>query len=150
MIEVVEETSDSQLTITLFVNIISGLVIFLILGLLWLRRRRSNVVHMEEEKMKNSDNLNNQKIFKNVDRSVFDQMLIRKDCVIADQSCNIDIEFQSEENIIENERQISQDEVILKGYIKRGTKFSSPDESVVSRRTALSYIEETSNISEDY
>ena len=150
MIEVVEETSDSQLTITLFVNIISGLVIFLILGLLWLRRRRSNVVHMEEEKMKNSDNLNNQKIFKNVDRSVFDQMLIRKDCVIADQSCHIDIEFQSEEKIKENERRISQNEVILTGHIKRGTELSSPNDSVFSSRTALSYLEETSYVSEGY
>ena len=105
---------------------------------------------MEEEKMKNLDNLNNQKIFKNVDRSVFDQMLIRKDCVIADQSCNINIEFQSEEKIKENERRISQNEVILTGHIKRGTELSSPNDSVFSSRTALSYLEETSYVSEGY
>eukprot|EP00092_Neocalanus_flemingeri_P005738 GFUD01006178.1.p1 GENE.GFUD01006178.1~~GFUD01006178.1.p1 ORF type:complete len:655 (+),score=165.53 GFUD01006178.1:182-2146(+) len=136
-IELVEE-SDYTLTIILIVNIIGGLMIFLIVVIVWRRKSKSNVDFMEQEKMKNSVYLNNQEIFKNVDRSVFDKLLNKNELVVRNDNFNINMEFQEEEDDPEYEGRISSNVKNLKGKLYNIPL--SPNDSMASSRTVLSFI----------
>jgi len=136
MMDLVEET-DSFLTITLVVNISGILLVLLIIGILWMRRSRTNVQFMEEQKLRNSNYLNNQDIFKNMDRSVFDKLLNRKEMVVKNDNFNINMEFEADD--ADYEVRISTP--------KKGKYYSiptsiplSPDASILSSNTMVSFI----------
>jgi len=139
-IELEDQTSHSNLAITLVVNIIGGLVIFIILVILWFRRRRSNVEFMEEHKRRNSPYLNNQEIYKNSDKGVFDKLLNKNELVVKNDNFNINMEFEAEEGDPEYEERIPESIKNLRG--KQNISLS-PNDSVASSRTVLSFLEDS-------
>merc|ERR1711915_199449 len=128
-IEVVRKNNDIKLVLAIIFNFVGGIVLITVIWLLWRRRRKgTNVEFMEEEKKKNSAYLENQDIFKNVDKSVFERLLSRNELVVSNDNFNIDMEFSLE------------DETPTKSFPSSAL---SPDASVASSRTVLSFIEDS-------
>merc|ERR1711915_691899 len=128
-IEVVRKNNDIKLVLAVIFNFVGGIILITVIWLLCRRRRRgTNVEFMEEEKKKNSAYLENQDIFKNVDKSVFERLLSRNELVVSNDNFNIDMEFSLE------------DETPTKSFPSSAL---SPDASVASSRTVLSFIEDS-------
>merc|ERR1711915_879030 len=128
-IEVVRKNNDIKLVLAVLFNFVGRIILITVIWLLWRRRRKgTNVEFMEEEKKKNSAYLKNQDIFKNVDKSVFERLLSRNELVVRNDNFNIDMEFSLE------------DETPTKSFPNSA---HSPDASVASSRTVLSFIEDS-------
>jgi len=138
-IELVEETSNTSFLITLIVNLLGGLVIIMVCVWLWLRRRKSSVELMEEQKRRNY--LNNSDIYKNVDKGVFDKLLNKNELVVRNDNFNIDMEFEAEEGDPGYEQKIS--ETVKKLRQPFRSISLSPNDSVASSRTVLSFLEDS-------
>ena len=96
---------------------------------------------MEEQKTRNSAYLNNQEIFKNVDRSVFEKLLNKNELVVQNDNFNINMEFEAEEDDPECEERIPQSVKNVKGRFRNIPL--SPNDSMASSRTVLSFLEDT-------
>merc|ERR1712013_309145 len=139
-IKLVEETSPASFVITVIVNSMGGVAIIILCVWLWFRRRKSNVEFMEEQKRRNY--LNDSEIYKNVDRGgIFDKLLKNNDLIVKNDNFNINMEFEEEEGDPDYQKKISE----------TGRKFKqpfrsislSPNDSVASSRTVLSFLEDS-------
>jgi len=138
-IKLVEETSPTSFVITVIVNSMGGLAIIILCIWLWFRRRKSNVEFMEEQKRRNY--LNDSEIYKNVDKGIFDKLLKNNELIVKNDNFNINMEFEEEEGDPEYQKKISE----------TGRKFKqpfrsislSPNDSVASSRTVLSFLEDS-------
>merc|ERR1711915_213274 len=128
-IEVVRKNNGIKLVLAVLFNFVGGIILITVIWLLWRKRRKgTNVEFMEEEKKKNSAYLKNQDIFKNVDKSIFERLLSRNELVVRNANFNIDMEFSLE------------DETPTKSFPSSAL---TPDASVASSRTVLSFIEDS-------
>lgn len=138
-VELVEETSSSHFAITVVVNLLGAVAILILLVWLWLRRRRSNVEFMEEQKRRAY--LNHPEIYKNKDKGVLDKLLNKNEVVLKNDNFNINMEFEEEEGDPGYKEKISETARRFKPPFRSISL--SPNDSVASSRTVLSFLEDS-------
>merc|ERR1711936_1250529 len=132
----VVEKSDYTVTITLIVNISVVVFILFILLIICPKKRITNVEQMEEEKMRNSNYMRHPEIIKNLDKSILDKLLTKKENVIMNDNLNIDLAFKLEDNDPEYKMNPP-----LKTYKPNLENIlGSPNDSLASTRTDLSIL----------